>query len=180
MKWLVASLSDFTEEEYFSAYESLSPSRRERIDKKQCEADRLRSLLAEILIKRLLAEEGITASVEADPCGRPYLCGNERYISLSHSGDKAAAVIAESPVGIDIERIREVNPRLKDRVCTAEEREFIDESPDKTTAFFEVWTAKEACFKKQGTGITDLKSVNTRALNRRVYGKDGYIVQIVL
>ena len=44
--------------------------------------------------------------------------------------------------------------------------------------FFEIWTGKEAWFKMQGTGITDLKSVNVLQLNRQLHSMEDYMIQI--
>ena len=41
-----------------------------------------------------------------------------------------------------------------------------------------VWTAKEAYFKAQGTGITELKSVNTLDLQVEFAEKDDFIIAL--
>ena len=45
--------------------------------------------------------------------------------------------------------------------------------------FFEIWTAKEAYFKKCGTGITNLKSVNSLTLSRQMHILGDYILHII-
>lgn len=179
MKWAIGRLSDYSEAEYEKAYENLSETRRRRIDRLKKDADRKRSLLGEILVKKLLMEEGIEAEILSSDNGKPYLSNPAYFVSISHSGEMAAAVVSRSPVGIDIEQIREIDLKLTERVCTERESEYIKCGEDSEIRFFEVWTAKEAYFKKQGTGITNLKSVCVLDLKREVIKSDGYILQIV-
>ncbi len=179
MKWVCGSLNDFSENEYSDTYNNLSLSRKLRIDRKMNELDRKRSLLAEMLLKCLLKEEGIEDTViEVRENGKPYLKNSPLYISISHSGDMAACAISEKFVGIDIEKMREVNPRLINRICTDEEKTFIEHSKDKNEALLDIWTAKEAYFKI--TGTENYKEINTLTLHKQLYKKEKYVIQIVL
>ena len=94
--------------------------------------------------------------------------------------------IGEEPVGIDIERIRPVKEGLCRRVCTPEELAYLQAAPEELSSdpaslrrFFEIWTGKEAYFKKCGTGITNLRSVNVLSLSRQVHTVEDYILQII-
>ncbi len=65
-------------------------------------------------------------------------------------------------VGIDIERIRDVDERLIRYVCSEKELEYVfagNNQNETTKRFFRIWTVKEAYFKCLGTGITNLKSI---------------------
>ncbi len=74
------------------------------------------------------------------------------YWSISHKPLLAGAVIADAPVGIDIEHIK---PRgredLWDRVANAGEWEVAGERS--WEMFFRLWTAKEATLKANSRGI---------------------------
>lgn len=190
MKWLYGEINDYTKAEYDAVYNSLAVSRKERIDRFKLEDDRRRSLLGEMLTKKLLTEEGILSPIESAENGRPYIKDNLRYISISHSNTAVVAAVSDSPVGIDIEQIKPVNRRLVKRICTDEEEVFINLSNEKACdqliteektleRFFVIWTAKEAWFKKQGTGITDFKKVNVLNEKREVHRKGEYIIQII-
>ena len=188
MKWIMGSIEDFSAAEYKTAYETLSPSRRARIDRLKREDDRKRSLLAELLLKKLLREEGITdQSVESAENGRPYLSNTTRFISLAHSGDKAVAALSKTSIGVDLEKIKPIKSGMTKRVCTKEEEDFVLKGQDfggeitdreSLKRFFMVWTAKEAYFKAQGTGITELKSVNTLDLQVEFAEKDDFIIAL--
>ena len=176
MNWCIASVRDFTEEDLAAAYKGLSPSRKAHIDRFRHDGARRQSLAGELLLRRLLAQLGIHAPIERLASGQPVLADRSACISISHCGDYVVCAVSEKPVGIDIEKVRPVKPGMAERICTAEELQYVgcDES-----RFFEVWTAKEAYFKMQGTGITDFRSVNTLALPRKVVRQGDYCIQIV-
>lgn len=78
----------------------------------------------------------------------------ECHFNLSHSGSFALCAVAERPVGADIEVIRPHHPNLAGRICSPEERNWLEHQADKTTALCQLWTAKEALVKYHGTGLT--------------------------
>ena len=89
-----------------------------------------------------------------------------------------------------MERIRPVDLRLCRHICVPEETAYLlgdcRESDDRECRdpevlfrFFEIRTAKEAYFKKCGTGITGLKTVNILPLKRKIHRIEDYILQIL-
>ncbi|MBR4109539.1 MAG: 4'-phosphopantetheinyl transferase superfamily protein [Oscillospiraceae bacterium] len=173
------------------AYERLSPSRKEHIDRLKKPEDKRRSLTGELLVQKLVAEQFSVsgAILHRSANGQPYLTGCELYVSIAHCDEKVACAVSHTPVGMDIEKLRPVNLKLCRHICTAEEKEYLlqgkeledqpCEDPEVIHRFFRIWTAKEAYFKKLGTGITDLKSVNTLPLQTQLHIIDGYMVQIL-
>ena len=89
--------------------------------------------------------------------GKPFLLHYPQLdFSLSHcSKGVACAISDECPVGIDIERIRNYNRQLAERVLSAEELEATESPPHRDVAFIELWTRKEALLKMTGEGIRD-------------------------
>lgn len=189
MEWAYRDIDSFTEKELALAFENLTPSRKTHILRLRRREDRTRSLAGELLVQSLLHRHfGIAnAQIHRDAAGRPYLSGCDLYISIAHSDHKVACAVSETPVGIDIERIRPIKQGLIHYVCTEEEMRYVlgahteacCEDTEVLHRFFEVWTAKEAYFKKQGTGITDLKAVSVLHLPRQVYFLEGYVLQII-
>ena len=111
---------------------------------------------------RLLAELiGGEAIVEHDGQGAPYLPSRpDLYVSVSHCRRAVAvAVSAEGRVGIDVESRRKVSPSLMERVCSESEREALSTATDRTMAFLQLWTRKEAVLKMRGTGIVGFGSM---------------------
>ncbi|MCL2567812.1 MAG: hypothetical protein FWE12_00020 [Oscillospiraceae bacterium] len=70
--------------------------------------------------------------------GKPYLVGHPEHFSLSHSKTHALCVVAEFPIGCDIETHRVVSERVRRRVLGEAES-----SGD----FFAQWVLKESCVK---------------------------------
>ena len=191
MHWHYCDRADFTPEEYKKAYATLSPSRKSHIDRFQQPQDKERSLAAELLVQKLLKELGIpNGTLHRAENGQPFLEGCDLYVSISHCDRLVACAVSEAPVGIDIERIRHMDLKVSRHVCVPEEeaylmgdlplpQEKLCHDPAVLRRFFEIWTAKEAYFKKQGTGITNLKSVNILPLERQMFIVEDYIIQII-
>ena len=87
--------------------------------------------------------------------GAPLPC-NEIYWSITHKTQYVGGVVAPTPIGIDIERIRECSRGLYAK--TAGDREWALADPEKNPliTFFRYWTSKEALVKTSGSGLKDL------------------------
>jgi phosphopantetheinyl transferase len=95
-----------------------------------------------------------------DENGKPFVRGygelakkvDGLHVSLSHKGDESVAIVAEHPVGIDIEMIEEKDENFLAAAFTEKERALLKElnSPEDVIRF---WIAKEACSKKADTGL---------------------------
>ena len=109
--------------------------------------------------------------------GKPYLVGSDLFISLSHSEEGVAAVVSETPVGIDIEKIKPITDKLINYVCNENEKEYIESGEDREYRFFTVWTAKEAFFKKNGG--SGVRAVDTTLFEKSVYKIEDYLITIV-
>ena len=74
--------------------------------------------------------------------------------SVSHKREYAAAVVADVPIGIDIERIEPRKRELHDSLAGRDE--WVIMGDRSWSSFFRLWTAKEAILKVGGVGIADL------------------------
>lgn len=87
--------------------------------------------------------------------GKPYFPARPEYhFNLSHSGRFALCALDERPVGADLEVIRPHHPKLAQRICSAQELDWLEQQSDKTSALCQLWTRKEALVKYHGTGLT--------------------------
>lgn len=192
MKWFSVHTSDITDAAYAQLYADLSPSRKARVDRQKQADARRRTLAGEWLMRRWLDENGLCAVRPASAeNGRPYLPATAWHVSVAHCDELVVCAVSEAPIGIDVERIRPIDLKLARRVCVEEELIYLFgrtptaddyvwcEDPDILTRFFEIWTAKEAHFKRCGTGITTLQSVNILPLKRQIFHQNGFLIQII-
>lgn len=92
--------------------------------------------------------------------GKPYVEGDPFYFSLSHSGDYAVCAISDSPVGVDIEKEKELSEKIKGRFA-------------KNTV---EWTEKEAKGKLTGNGFFDDTKDDFVFSHHKT--TDGYIITV--
>ncbi|MDR2530295.1 MAG: 4'-phosphopantetheinyl transferase superfamily protein [Oscillospiraceae bacterium] len=106
--------------------------------------------LAWTLVRSVIGD----APVERSELGKPYLPETPgKYISLSHVRGYAAAAVADSRVGIDVELLSRI-ARLRDigrfaQIVLAE-----GERADSAVELLEYWTKKEAYGKLDGRGLS--------------------------
>lgn len=166
MKWQYYDTRTMTAEEYEIWYAQMASERQEKTDAMRRDDHRKASVTADHLARTMIAEAcGVVADsirFRKDENGKPHAVDLPIHFNVSHSGDFVACAVDNSPVGIDIEQIRSIRPALVKKVCTEAERAYVEDlEGNMLVRFFEVWTSKEAWFKYIGTGITDLKSVDT-------------------
>lgn len=177
MKWRIRNVNEISKNDRESALLSLSHAKRARLDKLKSESRRDVSLSAAVNLLSLLRDEyGVESAVlSAKENGAPFIEGCDLFVSISHSGDYVAAAVSENPIGIDVEKIRDFDKKLVDRICTPRERDYVL-AKDTALRFFEVWTGKEAHFKAYGGSFKDFDVFDTV---RECFVKDGYFVTIV-
>lgn len=143
---LFLNINDISTDEYNREPDFLCDRKLKKIGNMRSQEDKKRSLAANLAARRAAAcflgldEDDIR--IYHDETGRPLCDGC--FVSLSHSGEYAACAVDCSPVGIDIEHIRQLRLKLSDKICRNDgERSFADCSE----RLLEIWTVKEACFK---------------------------------
>ncbi|AKA18306.1 4'-phosphopantetheinyl transferase superfamily protein [Aeromonas hydrophila] len=119
-------------------------------------------LLSRGLLRRLLAERlqcrPDSLQFCSNPHGKPTLRDGRWQFNLSHSGDwLAIALCAAGPLGVDIEmgqRRRQILP-LARRFYAQSEYEWLLALPEaeQESAFYRLWSRKEAVLKAHGAGI---------------------------
>ncbi len=96
-----------------------------------------------------------------DTAGAP-LPSNGVFWSLAHKSDYVAAIAADIPVGIDLEKIADVSAGMYRKIATGAEWHLSTE--ERRHLFFRYWTAKEAVLKVAGTGIRELSHCRVTAV----------------
>jgi 4'-phosphopantetheinyl transferase EntD len=78
------------------------------------------------------------------------------FVSLSHSGRYAAAALGRRPVGIDVQVVREINPRAAHLFLSEDETESLKRCSIEN-ALLHYWCAKEATWKRRSESHATLR-----------------------
>ncbi len=145
--------------------DTLSIEERERAARFASAEDRLRFALTRAALRHSLgaatgrAPESLVFG--AGPFGKPCLADADGlFFNVSHSGSLALIGLSRRrPIGVDIERMRDL-PDLLDlaEACfSARDYRALAGLPPRAreSAFYAIWTGKEAILKALGTGIAD-------------------------
>ncbi len=140
----------------------LPPDRLERIGRFRFDADRVRSLLGEVMVRVLIRElyghDADQIVIRNDEHGRPYAQGLYPGLdfNISHAGSYVVCGIGDGRVGIDVEQIRDKDvAALARHVFSEEERREWEQlaGEEKIREFYRVWTVKESYVKYLGLGL---------------------------
>ena len=115
-----------------------------------------------LFLYALRAEYGITElsslQLARHPHGKPYSVAHpELFFNLSHCQGACACVLADRPVGIDVERKLSYKETLMRRICTKDEQAlFADCQNDTERAdlLSVLWPMKESYVKRDGRGLS--------------------------
>ena len=115
-----------------------------------------------LFLYALRAEYGITElsslQLARHPHGKPYSVAHpELFFNLSHCQSACACVLADRPVGIDVERKLSYKETLLRRICTEEEQAlFVDcrNDTERADLLSVLWPMKESYVKRDGRGLS--------------------------
>ena len=129
----------------------------EKIDRLKCLDDKLLSAGVSLLLSYVFREKDTDCiRLRYEDGAKPCLRGKQDfYFNCSHSGNFAVIAYSDSPIGVDVEKIRSVNKKVATRLFTEKEQELVvdDES------FLHLWTKKESYVKMTGRGRIQMSEV---------------------
>ena len=183
MEWSKININDLTDDLYSAYYSLLCPARREKVDNFKNTDDKKRTVAGELLARRLIAKQYGIDEKEIKLLvldGKPYIENLSAFISIAHSGDYTVCAINDTPIGIDIEKIRPINLGITKRFTEAEQ-EYIKSSCDNLLSLLDVWTSKEAYIKYSDKKISSYKNFDVLTLPQKTEKIlfDDYIVKII-
>ncbi|MBO6039933.1 MAG: 4'-phosphopantetheinyl transferase superfamily protein [Oscillospiraceae bacterium] len=151
---------------YFADVSALDPDsfsgiltdyRREKLSRQRNAQSRRQSLGAELLLRQALAdcapERPWPPEIRLGEYGKPTWNAEGLYFNLSHSGELAACVIADRPVGLDVQKTCVYREALAKRFFTPEEQELLAVSEERDQDFGRIWAMKESYLKARGDGL---------------------------
>jgi len=145
----------------------ISKKRRYRLNQYRFPIDKALSLYAEILVRQKACEilriSNDNIIFEQNQYKKPYLKNyNDFHFNISHTHNSIAVAFSNSEIGVDIEKIRERDLQIIQRIFSLQEREYILSADNQDMAFYEIWTRKEAYIKYLGKSLFILlKSFDT-------------------
>lgn len=125
-----------------------------------------------LAIRHLLKSEGYDdADLYYDANGRPFLADG-KSISITHSFNFAAIIIADKLVGIDLEKKRDKILRIASKFCSTSELLTVDASSNAVDTLTEIWCIKEAVYKMCNSRSLSFKANILTNLPHKVTVKD--------
>ena len=85
-----------------------------------------------------------------DDFGKPYLKGVDKHISVSHSELWCAAMISDTPCGIDVQTYSDTARRIADRFLSPDDSNIVHHSNNPLLYYHLYWGAKECMYKAYG------------------------------
>lgn len=149
----------FLEEEeiFVHKLKRVTKLRQDKVNACRAKQDKLRSLAVGLLLEELLRQNFFSPEeLVTDEKGKLMIPDqNSFYFSLAHSGEYAACVISDFPVGLDIQEHRQVKEGLAKRFFQAEETASLKHAKGKAKEelFFRYWVGKESYVKLTGEGL---------------------------
>lgn len=154
------SIDNYADEKaYFRLLNFISKEKCIRISKYRRMEDSQRSLFADLLARYMISEalkfEMDKVIFTYNKFGKPQLDKiDSLYFNISHSERILIVATAPVPVGMDIEKVNDINLDIAKHNFTARECQYIFSETDKVLQrFYEIWTRKESFLKAVGTGL---------------------------
>jgi len=156
-------ISNFPHTELDRLLSFVSEEKKQRLVRFLRREDLIRGLIGDLLVRKIVSETFVLPvkdiEFHTNEYGKPCLSTpmHSFHFNISHSGDWVVCATDGKPVGIDVERIQEIDLQIARHFFAPEEYEFIETATDKHQSrarFYTVWTAKESYIKAIGKGLS--------------------------
>ncbi|MEI4830696.1 4'-phosphopantetheinyl transferase superfamily protein [Bacillus sp. FJAT-53711] len=152
---------DVTINKLLALKQFISSERVNNIKRFKFEEDKIRSILGELLVRYTICKnsniENSDIYFKKNEFGKPYIdCNYGIYFNLSHSGSYLICAISNQNIGIDIEKIQDIDIAIAHNFFCDSEYDEIASAPEskKYECFYSYWCLKESYIKYIGKGLT--------------------------
>lgn len=152
---------NMTEDEFESLLTKLSQEKQKKIQRYVFRQDAIRSLTADLLVRRIVMNEYQIANdriqYKMNEYGKPAVKGLPSFhFNVSHSGDWVVCATDNQAVGIDIEQIRSIDFQIAERFFSKAEVQDLEKKTGeaKLAYFYDLWSLKESYIKMAGKGLS--------------------------
>ena len=154
--------------------EQLSPEVKSKLSLLKREEDRFLLLTSSVLLLKAITENGFgntrLSSMQYGKTGRPFFPGSPFDFSISHTDNCAAVVFSkECRVGIDIEKIAEIDFSDFTDYFTGQQWDDIYSANDKLKRFYYYWTLIESGVKADGRGLSLISDKCIKFVNGNLF-----------
>jgi len=162
MEIYATKISDIVEEKIDKLCLFVSSENKYKIERFVHKKDKIRGLIGELLIKNIITEKlGVISKniiFNKNPYGKPYLKDYQDFnFNIAHSGEFVVCAIDKQCIGIDIEKIRDIEYKtIAEKFFAKKELDFILNADEKKqlSNFYEIWTLRESLLKADGRGLS--------------------------
>ena len=130
----------------------LSKGRIEKLKEVTNEEVRKQMIAAEVLLQYAFLEYGFDIPKDYHYLDNGKPVANDVYFSLSHTVGAVIVATSNNPVGIDLEKRKNINPEVAKRILTSEELNYF-ENHEVNEYLLDSFVRKESFFKMTGEGI---------------------------
>ena len=194
MHYLYDTIHNYSDKQYLDFFHKLTVVEKNRLNLLVRDNDKklflLSRMLLSLLINKYFFVNYFNLNIKYNKYGKPLVDGF--YFSIAHSYEYAVGVCSYHKIGVDIEKIRNVDRKMIDYFCSEVEKEYIFKSNNINKAFFEIFCLKEAYFKMIGTSLLKFRDVEFFINNCVIkckqddclniflnYDVEGYIITII-
>lgn len=132
---------------------NLSPRRQKLYNGLLIKDSKLLNIGSEVLLAYALSLP-LPCEYQTDKNDKPFISG-QKYFNISHSGDFVVCAVCENEVGVDVEKIERMSPRLMHKFLSDEEIAVLNGLNESDIPYYlcEKWVRKESYLKLIGTGL---------------------------
>jgi 4'-phosphopantetheinyl transferase len=158
MKFLYASINDLADED-IETFANLLPIFMQAYIKKFInKSDRKHRLLARLMLRQCLinttGNDMLLHAWQTDSNSKPFIATWHQF-NISHSGEFIVFIYDDQAIGVDIEKIEDIDYASISDYFHPEEKAQLMHSVAKKNLFYTLWAKKEALLKAVGVGISN-------------------------
>ncbi|MBQ8192726.1 MAG: 4'-phosphopantetheinyl transferase superfamily protein [Bacilli bacterium] len=178
MYFIYDNINNYTNNEFKTMFKSLNTNDKNKINKLINNQNKKLSILSKYLLKNILSQKYDLDynNIYYNEFNKPLIDGI--YFNISHSNNYVAICFSDKRIGIDIEKIREVNLNIINSFCTEKEKKYILNSENKYKSMFEIFCLKEAYFKMLGTNLFNIKKIEFNINSNSIFSSSNKNINI--
>lgn len=192
MDFLIYNINELTDSEYEKWFSLMETEKQNRVEALKFSQDKKQIVCGEMLARTMIAKRQNTdyknLTFLTGEFGKPKVNGFNINFNISHSNELVVCCVDESPIGVDIEKIKPINSKVALRFWNDNDFQYVFGcqksvySPKKAydnrtlMRFFEIWTRHEAMAKCSGLGLNNHDFRTKYKITTLYY--DDYIISI--